>query len=80
MKRKKIYQVFNTAFDAYWEYRMHYLARESFADAFELDELEVDRLLSAAKDVEYNGLTYFTIDYYFQMANNRKYIHKEIHW
>ena len=80
MKKKKIYQVFNTACDAYLEYVNNFLTKERFTEFFELDELEVDRLFSAAKDAKENGLPWISIDYWFQKMNNRNYSEKKIHW
>lgn len=80
MKRKKVYQVFNTATDAYLEYVNNFLTKERFAEFFYLDELEVERLFDAAKDVKENNLHWFAIDYYFQKMNNKKYTEKKIHW
>lgn len=77
---KKIYQVFNTACDAYLEYVNNFLTKERFTDFFDLNELEVDRLFDAAKDARDNNLPYLSIDYYFQKMNNRKYSEKNIHW
>ena len=80
MKRKKVYQVFNTATDAYLEYVNNFLTKERFAEFFYLDELEVERLFDAAKDVKENNLHWFAIDYYFQKMNNKNYTEKKIHW
>lgn len=80
MERKKIYQVFNTATDAYLEYVNNFISRQKFADFFNLEELEVARLFEAAREVKENNLHWVAIDYYFQKKNNRKYSEKKIHW
>ena len=48
-RKKKIYEVFNTAVDAYLEYVNNFLTKEKFTEFFNLDELEVERLFSARK-------------------------------
>lgn len=78
--KKKIYQVFNTATDAYLEYVNNFLTKERFTEFFGLDELEVERLFDAAGEASENELRWFSIDYYFQKMNNRKYSEKKIHW
>ena len=78
--KKKIYQVFNTATDAYLEYVNNFVTKERFIEFFSLDKLEADRLFDAAGEVKENELHWFAIDYYFQKMNNRKYSEKKIHW
>lgn len=78
--KKKIYQVFNTATDAYLEYVNNFVTKERFIEFFSLDELEADRLFDAAREVKENELHWFAIDYYFQKMNNRKYSEKKIRW
>lgn len=80
MKKKKVYQVFNTATDAYLEYVNNFLAKEKFTEFFYLDELEVDILFAAAMEVKHQGQEWNAIDYYFQKWNNKKYTEKKIHW
>ena len=77
---KKIYQVFNTACDAYLEYVNNFLTKEYFTEFFDLNEMEVDRLFSAAQDVKDNNIPWIAIDYYFQKMNNLKYSETKIHW
>ena len=79
-RKKKIYEVFNTAVDAYLEYVNNFLTKERFTEYFNLDELEVERLFSARADQRNNEQPWFAIDYYFQKMNNRKYSEKNIHW
>lgn len=79
-RKKKIYEVFNTAVDAYLEYVNNFLTKEKFTEFFNLDELEVERLFHARKDQRENEQPWFAIDYYFQKMNNRNYSEKQIHW
>ena len=77
---KKILQVFNTATDAYLEFRNNFLTRESFAEFFELDEKELDNLFYAVQEAKEVGISWICIDYYFNRLNNKKYTEKKIHW
>ena len=79
MKPKKILQVFNTATDAYLEYKNNFLTREKFAEFFNLDEKELDRLFCAATEAKEEGISWMTIDYYFN-KQNKNYSEKKIHW
>ena len=77
---KKIYDVFQTATDAYLEYFNNFITKEGFAEFFDLDEKEVDNLFYAVKDVRENETSWVALDYYFNKLNNKKYSEKKIHW
>ena len=77
---KKIYEVFQTATDAYLEYVNNFLTKERFTEFFNLDEKEVDNLFYAAKDVINNETSWVALDYYFNKLNNQNYSEKKIHW
>lgn len=77
---KKIYQVFNTATDAYLEYLNNFLSKDVFTDFFELDETEVDNLFIAAKETRDEGGSWSMLDYHFNKLNNKDYSEKNIHW
>ena len=77
---KKIYEVFQTATDAYLEYVNNFVTKERFTEFFNLDEKEVDNLFYAAKDVINNEQSWVTLDYYFNKLNNKNYSEKNIHW
>lgn len=77
---KKIYEVFQTATDAYLEYVNNFLTKERFTEYFDLDEKEVDNLFYAVKDARDNETSWVTLDYYFNRINNKKYSQKKIHW
>lgn len=76
----KIYQVFNTATDAYLEYVNNFLSKEVFTDYYELDESEVDNLFLAAQETKELGSSWVTLDYHFNKLNNEEYSEKNIHW
>ena len=77
---KKIYQVFQTATDAYLEYVNNFLTKERFTEYFNLDELEVDRLFDAAKQTKEYDQSLVCLDYFFQKMNNQMYSETDIHW
>lgn len=77
---KKIYEVFQTATDAYLEYVNSFLTKERFTEFFNLDEKEVDNLFYAVKDVREHEMFWVTLDYYFNKLNNQNYSEKNIHW
>ena len=80
MERKKIYEVFQTATDAYLEYANNFITREAFTEFFNLDEDEVDSLFYAAKEATEDEISWVALDYYFNKHNNKKYTEKKIHW
>lgn len=77
---KKIYEVFQTATDAYLEYVNSFLTKERFTELFNLDEKEVDNLFYAVKYVREHEMFLVTLDYYFNKLNNQNYSEKNIHW
>lgn len=76
----KIYQVFNTATDAYLEYVNNFLSKEVFTDYYELDESEVDNLFLAAQETKELESSWVALDYHFNKLNNEEYSEKNIHW
>lgn len=77
---KKIYDVFQTAADAYLEYRNNFLTRERFMEHFDLDEKEVKELFYAVQEMRELNIPWMCLDYYFMRRTNKKYSEKKIHW
>lgn len=80
MEKKKILQVFNTATDAYLEYKNNFLTKECFTEFFNLDETEVEELFYAVQEVRDIDIPWMCLDYYFNRRTNKKYSEKKIHW
>lgn len=76
----KILDVFNTATDAYLEFRNNFLTKECFTKWFDLNEKEVDILFDAANEARDSRDSYRVIDYFFTKKVNEDYAEKDIHW
>lgn len=76
---KKILEVFNTATDAYLEYKNKFITKEKFTEFYDLDEDEVEALFKARKCLM-EGDTWMCIDYYFQKDINKNYTERTIHY
>lgn len=77
---KKILKVFNTATDAYLEYRNNFLTRERFTEFFDLNKKDVDELFNAVQEAKERENSWTTVDYYYNRRTNKKYSEKNIHW
>ena len=76
----KILDVFNTATDAYLEFRNNFGTKECFTEWFDFDEKEVNILFEVANEVRESDNSWRTIDYFFTKKVNEDYAEKEIHW
>ena len=78
----KILDVFNTYCDAYLEYVNNFTTKEFYAEYYDLDENEVNKLFEAAKLLKEKEFPrpWYALDYFYNKVANEDYAEKEIHW
>lgn len=75
MKGKKILQVFRTYTDAYLEYVNNWLDYNKWANWYEIDYAESQKLLDAVNEMRKSGEdgSWSELDYFYNVVNNKEY-------
>lgn len=75
MKGKKILQVFRTYTDAYLEYVNNWLDYNKWANWYEIDYAESQKLLDAVNEMRKSGKdgSWSELDYFYNVVNNYEY-------
>lgn len=75
MKGKKILQVFRTYTDAYLEYVNNWLDYDRWAEWYEIDYAERQKLLDAVNEMRKSGKdgSWSELDYFYNVVNNYEY-------
>lgn len=75
MKGKKILQVFRTYTDAYLEYVNNWLDYNKWANWYEIDYAESQKLLEAVNEMRKSGKdgSWSELDYFYNVVNNKEY-------
>lgn len=75
MKGKKILQVFRTYTDAYLEYVNNWLDYNKWANWYEIDYAESQKLLDAVNEMRKRGKdgSWSELDYFYNVVNNNEY-------
>lgn len=75
MKGKKILQVFRTYTDAYLEYVNNWLDYNKWANWYEIDYAESQKLLNAVNEMRKSGKdgSWSELDYFYNVVNNNEY-------
>ena len=75
MKGKKILQVFRTYTDAYLEYVNNWLDYNKWANWYEIDYAESQKLLDAVNEMRKSGKDGYwsELDYFYNVVNNNEY-------
>lgn len=75
MKGKKILQVFRTYTDAYLEYVNNWLDYNRWANWYEIDYAESQKLLDAVNEMRKSGKdgSWSELDYFYNVVNNNEY-------
>ena len=75
MKGKKILQVFRTYTDAYLEYVNNWLDYNKWANWYEIDYAESQKLLDAVNEMRKSGKdgSWRELDYFYNVVNNKEY-------
>ena len=75
MKGKKILQVFRTYTDAYLEYVNNWLDYDRWAEWYEIDYAESQKLLDAVNEMRKSGKdgSWSELDYFYNIVNNYEY-------
>ncbi|MBQ2395419.1 MAG: hypothetical protein II304_00065 [Bacteroidales bacterium] len=75
MKGKKILQVFRTYTDAYLEYVNNWLDYNKWANWYEIDYAESQKLLDAVNEMRKSGKdgSWSELDYFYNVVNNNEY-------
>lgn len=79
MKGKKILEVFRTYTDAYLEYVNNWLDYDKWANWYEIDYAESQKLLDAVNEMRKSGKDgcWSELDYFYNVVNNKKYTEVE---
>lgn len=75
MKGKKILQVFRTYTDAYLEYVNNWLDYNKWANWYEIDYAESQKILNAVNEMRKSGKdgSWSELDYFYNVVNNNEY-------
>lgn len=75
MEGKKILQVFRTYTDAYLEYVNNWLDYNKWANWYEIDYAESQKLLDAVNEMRKSGKdgSWSELDYFYNVVNNNEY-------
>ena len=75
MKGKKILQVFRTYTDAYLEYVNNWLDYDNWAEFYEIDYAESQKLTNAVNEMRKSGKdgSWSELDYFYNVVNNNEY-------
>lgn len=75
MKGKKILQVFRTYTDAYLEYVNNWMDYNKWANWYEIDYAESQKLLDAVNEMRKSGKdgSWSELDYFYNVVNNNEY-------
>ena len=75
MKGKKILQVFRTYTDAYLEYVNNWLDYNKWANWYDIDYAESQKLLNAVNEMRKSGkdVSWSELDYFYNVVNNKEY-------
>lgn len=75
MKGKKILQVFRTYTDAYLEYVNNWVDYDRWAEWYEIDYAERQKLLDAVNEMRKSGKdgSWSELDYFYNVVNNNEY-------
>lgn len=75
MKGKKILEVFRTYTDAYLEYVNNWLDYNKWANWYEIDYAERQKLLDAVNEMRKSGKdgSWSELDYFYNVVNNYEY-------
>lgn len=75
MKGKKILQVFRTYTDAYLEYVNNWVDYDRWAEWYEIDYAESQKLLDAVNEMRKSGKdgSWSELDYFYNVVNNNEY-------
>lgn len=75
MKGKKILQVFRTYTDAYLEYVNNWVDYDRWAEWYEIDYAERQKLLDAVNEMRKSGKdgSWSELDYFYNVVNNYEY-------
>lgn len=75
MKGKKILEVFRTYTDAYLEYVNNWLDYNKWANWYEIDYAESQKLLDAVNEMRKSGKdgSWSELDYFYNVVNNNEY-------
>lgn len=75
MRNKKILEVFRTYTDAYLEYVNNWVDYDRWAEWYEIDYAERQKLLDAVNEMRKSGKdgSWSELDYFYNVVNNNEY-------
>lgn len=75
MKGKKILEVFRTYTDAYLEYANNWIDYDNWAEFYEIDYAESQKLINAVTEMRKSGKdgSWSELDYFYNVVNNYEY-------
>lgn len=79
MRNKKILEVFRTYTDAYLEYVNNWVDYDRWAEWYEIDYAERQKLLDAVNEMRKSGKdgSWSELDYFYNVVNNKEYTEVE---
>lgn len=79
MKGKKILEVFRTYTDAYLEYANNWIDYDNWAEFYEIDYAESQKLINAVNEMHKRekGDSWRELDYFYNVVNNKEYTEVE---